>query len=181
MRLVARGFEQTVSSDTDFYAGTPKLTTLRALLTIAALHGNPVAFGDCHSAFHQSPMPSDSVRTSVCGASTRNTTGRDFEHMKTSLYLTGVVVLRHEGDTVNMLGLEITKTSRGFEVKTMQTSWNPFSSLYGLENSKATANLGRRSTVMELASATPLDGHEYSNFRTAVGKLIFMAPWRPDM
>ena len=24
----------------------------------------------------------------------------DFEHMKTSLYLTGVVVLRHEGDTV---------------------------------------------------------------------------------
>ena len=34
---------------------------------------------------------------------------------------------------------------------------------------------------MELASATPPDGHDYSNFRTAVGKLIFMAPWRPDM
>ena len=48
------------SSDTDFRAGTPKLTTLLALLTIAALHVNPVAFGDCHSAFHQSPMPSDS-------------------------------------------------------------------------------------------------------------------------
>ena len=31
VRLVARGFEQTLSSDTDFYAGTPKLTTLRAL------------------------------------------------------------------------------------------------------------------------------------------------------
>ena len=53
--------------------------------------------------------------------------------------------------------------------------------LYGLENSKPTANPGRRSTVMELASATPLDGHDYSNFRTAVGKLIFMANWRPDM
>ena len=53
--------------------------------------------------------------------------------------------------------------------------------LYGLENSKLTANLGRRSPVMELASATPLDGHDYCNFRTAVGKLIFMAPWRPDM
>ena len=38
VRLVARGFEQTVSSDTDVYAGTPKLTTLRALLTIAAIH-----------------------------------------------------------------------------------------------------------------------------------------------
>ena len=34
---------------------------------------------------------------------------------------------------------------------------------------------------MELASATPLDGHEYSNFRTAVGNLIFLAPWSPDM
>ena len=34
---------------------------------------------------------------------------------------------------------------------------------------------------MELASATPVNGHDYSNFRTAVGKLIFMAPWRPDM
>ena len=53
-------FEQTVSSDTDFYAGTPQLTTLRALLTRAALHGNPVTFGDCQSAFHQSPMPSES-------------------------------------------------------------------------------------------------------------------------
>ena len=37
-RLEARGYEQTVSSDTDFYAGTPKLKTLRALLTIAAIH-----------------------------------------------------------------------------------------------------------------------------------------------
>ena len=53
--------------------------------------------------------------------------------------------------------------------------------LYGLENSKPTANLGRRSTAVELASAILLDGHDYSNFRTAVGKLIFMAPWRPDM
>ena len=26
---------------------------------------------------------------------------RDFEHMKTSLHLTDVVMLRHEGDTVN--------------------------------------------------------------------------------
>ena len=55
------------------------------------------------------------------------------------------------------------------------------SNLYGLEISKPTANPGRRSTVTELASATPLDGHDDSNFHTAVGKLIFMAPWRPDM
>ena len=180
---MARGFEQTVSSDTDLYAGTPKLTTLRALLTIAAIHGNPVAFGDCHSAFHQSPMPSESEPVCVepapeaqldsskvwlckkacqglkispqawCIHSTRKIndmnynkltsdpstyvkkraqrsddsillrhmddvvgTGpeehlmSDFEHMKTSLYLTVVVVLRHEGDTVNFSGLQITKT-----------------------------------------------------------------------
>ena len=29
-------------------------------LTIAALHGHQVAVGDCHSAFHESPMPSRS-------------------------------------------------------------------------------------------------------------------------
>ena len=57
---MARGFEQTVSSDTIFFDGTPKLTTLRALLTIAAIHGNPVASGDRYSEFHQSPMPIES-------------------------------------------------------------------------------------------------------------------------
>ena len=90
------------------------------------------------------------------------------------------MVLRNQGDTVNFLVLEITKTSRGFEVKTVQISWNHFVNLYGLEHSKPTAK-PRRSTVMELATAILLDGHDYSYFRTAVGKLIFMAPWRPDM
>ena len=51
---------ETVSPDVDFYAGAPKLTTLRGLLTVAAIRGNPSAFGDCHSAFLQSPMPSES-------------------------------------------------------------------------------------------------------------------------
>ena len=53
--------------------------------------------------------------------------------------------------------------------------------LYGLQHSKPTVNPGRRSTVMDLPSTTPLDGHDYSNFHTAVGKLMFMAPWRPHM
>ena len=103
------------------------------------------------------------------------------EHMKNSLYFTDLVVLRHEGDTVNYLGLETTKTCRGFEVKNSTDLVEYLLNLYGLENSKPTANPGRRPTVMELASAIPLGGHDYSNFRTAVGKLIFMAPWRPDM
>ena len=63
----------------------------------------------------------------------------DFEHMKTSLYLTDVVVLRHEGDTVNFLGLEITKTSKGFEVKNKTDLVEFPLNLYGLENSKPTA------------------------------------------
>ena len=254
VRLVARGFEQTVNSDRDFYAVMPKLTTLRALLTIAAIQGNPVAFGDCHSAFHESPMPSDSepvyverapeaqldsskvwlckkafqglkVSLEACGIHSKKKindmsynqwisgpstyvkkraqrsddsillrhmggvvgTGpeehlmSDFEHMKTSLYLTDVVVLCHEGDTVNFLGLEITKTRKGFEVKNSTDLVESLLKLYGLQNSKPTVNPGRRLTVMELASATPLDGHDYSNFRTAFGKNSTMAPWRPDM
>ena len=105
----------------------------------------------------------------------------DFERVTTSLYLTDVVVLRHEGDTVNFVGLEIIKTSKGFEGKNSTDPVESLLNLCALENSKPTANPGRRSTVMELASATPLDGHDYSNFRTAVGKLIFMPPWRQDM
>ena len=69
----------------------------------------------------------------------------DFEHVKkTSLYLTDVVVLRHEGDTVNFLGLEITKTSEGFEVKNSTDLVESLLNLYGLENSKSVANTSRR-------------------------------------
>ena len=105
----------------------------------------------------------------------------DVEHMKTSLYLTDVVVLRNKGDTVNFWGLEITKTSRSFEVRNItKLRGTPFQSLR-LENSKPTANPGKRSTVLEFASAILLDVHDNSSFRTAVGKLIFMALWRPRM
>ena len=117
----------------------------------------------------------------VVGTSTEEHPMSDFEHLLTSLCLTDVVVLRHEGDTVNFLGLEITKTRKGFEVKNSTDLVESLLKLYGLQNSKPTVNPGRRSTVMELASGTPLDGHDHSNFRTAVGKLIFMASWRPDM
>ena len=87
------------------------------------------------------------------------------EHMKTRLYLTDVVVLRKERDTVNFSALQITKTSQGFGVRN------------GTELVEFLVNLnpGRRSTVMELATAILLDGHDYSNFRTAADKFIFMA------
>ena len=77
----------------------------------------------------------------------------DFEHMKTSLYLKDVVVLHHEGDTVNFSGLEITKTRKGFEVKNSTDLVQSLLNLYGLQNSTPTVNPDRRSTVMELASA----------------------------
>ena len=95
--------------------------------------------------------------------------------MKTSLYLTDVVMLRNEGDTVSFWSLEIPKTSRGFEVKNSAELVQSLLHLYGLETSKPTANPGRRSAVMDLTTAIPLDGHDYPNFRRAVGKLIFMA------
>ena len=50
--------------------------------------------------------------------------------MKTRLYLTDVVVLRNEGETVNRSGLEITKPSRGFEVNNVES----FLNFHGLEN-----------------------------------------------
>ena len=72
----------------------------------------------------------------------------DFEHMKTSLHLKDVVVLRHEGDTVNSLGFEIFKTRKGFEVKNSTDLVESFLNLYGFQNSKPTVNRCRRSTVI---------------------------------
>ena len=121
----------------------------------------------------------DWILDDVVGTGPEEQLMSDFEHMKTSLCLTDVVVLLNDRDAVNLLGLEITKTSRSFEVKN-STDVESLVNLYGLENSKPPAHPSRRSTVMELSTAIPLDGHGYSNFRTASGKLIFMAPWRPD-
>ena len=79
-------------------------------------------------------------------------------------------------------GLEITKTGRGFEVRNSRELVEPLLRIFtGLKTQNRLPNPGGRCTVMELATAIPLDGHDYSNFRTAIGKLIFMAPWRTDM
>ena len=91
-------------------------------------------------------------------------------YSSSSLSVTGVVVLRNDGDTVDFLGLEITKASRSFEFRISTELEDSLLSLYGLENSKPTAHLGRRATVRELASAISLQSHEYSNFRTALLK-----------
>ena len=106
----------------------------------------------------------------------------DFEQMKTSLYLTDVFVLRHECDTVNFLGLEITKTSRGFRGEKQYGLRGIF--FESLRVGKLETDTQSRKTLDSagaLATALPLDGHEYINFRTAFEKLIFMALWRPDM
>ena len=70
---------------------------------------------------------------------------RDFERMKTSLPLTDVVVLRNTGDTVKFLNLEITKTSRSFEVRNSHELVDPLLSLYGLQNIETSCNSGTTS------------------------------------
>ena len=112
----------------------------------------------------------------VVGAGTEEHLMRDFERMKTILLLTDVVVLRNTGDTVNLLGLEIIKTTRGLEVKNSHELEDFLLSVYA----KPAATRGRRVTVNELASAIPLQGRD-STYRTAVGKPTHMFPWGPDM
>ena len=66
-------------------------------------------------------------------------TGPEEHPMKTSLYLTDVVVLRKEGDTVNFLGIEITKTNSEWLRGGNSTDFvESFLNLFGLENSKPT-------------------------------------------
>ena len=72
---------------------------------------------------------------------------------------------------MNFVGLEITKTRNGFEVKNSTDFVESLLNLYGLQKLETDSPSGRRSTVVELASATPLDGQDYSNIRTAVDKL----------
>ena len=67
MRIVARGFGPTVIPDAAF-GGTLKFTKLRGFLTIAAIHGTPVAFGDRHCAF-LSITDAERIRIGVCRAS----------------------------------------------------------------------------------------------------------------
>ena len=61
MRLAARGFEQTVSSDADFCAGASKRTILRGN-HVRCNSRNPVAFAEIVTVhlFHQPPMPRES-------------------------------------------------------------------------------------------------------------------------
>ena len=69
MRIVARGFEQTVSPDADFWAGMPELTTLRNHFTTAA---NPRTCGGIRRMLqYLSPIANAKrIRTRVCRAST---------------------------------------------------------------------------------------------------------------
>ena len=54
----------------------------------------------------------DSILLDVVGTGPYEHLMSDCEHMKTSLYLTDVVVLRLEDNTVDFGGLEMTTTSR---------------------------------------------------------------------
>ena len=90
----------------------------------------------------------------------------NFEHMKTSLYLTCAMKATQSTSGV----FRSSGHAKALRGKSIQTSWNPESICTGYKTPKPTVNPGRRSTVMELASATPLDGHDCSNFCTAVGK-----------
>ena len=79
-------------------------------------------------------------------------------------------VLRKEGDTVRFWGLEITKTSRGFEVRNSTELVESLLKFYGLGKSKPTGNPDRRSTVMELASAILWEGPRFFQLTHRVWK-----------
>ena len=100
------------------------------------------------------------------------------EHLMSDL--TDVVVLRNEGDTVNCWALEITMTSWGFEVINSTELAESLLSLDGWENSKPTANPGRRCTVIELASAIPLRGRIFQ-LSFSGRKTHLDGTWRTDM
>ena len=55
-RLTARGYEQELTGQENFYSATPQPATLRVLLVLAQALGLTVAVGDCAQAFLQAPL-----------------------------------------------------------------------------------------------------------------------------
>ena len=55
-RLTARGHEQELTGQDNFYSATPQPVTLRLLLVVAQVLGLAVAVGDCAQAFLQAPL-----------------------------------------------------------------------------------------------------------------------------
>ena len=79
---------------------------------------------------------------------------RDFERMKTSLLLT---CCETRVTPKTFWVFQITKTSRGFEVR------NSHELVESLLNAKLVEPLGRRASVKEVTSAIPLQGRDYSH------------------
>ena len=74
-------------------------------------------------------------------------------------------MLRNEGDTVNFGSLGITKTSRRFEVEEQYRARGISVESVPVGKLEPAANPSRRKT--------PVDCHDFFNFRTVVGTLIF--------
>ena len=55
-RLTARGYEQELTGQENFYSATPQPATLRLLLVVAQALGFAVAVGDCAQASLQAPF-----------------------------------------------------------------------------------------------------------------------------
>ena len=55
-RLTARGYEQHMTGEEQFYSATPNAASLRTLLCVAHTLGLAVAIGDCAQAFLQAPL-----------------------------------------------------------------------------------------------------------------------------
>ena len=55
-RLTARGYEQELTGQENFYSATPQPATLRVLLVLAQALGLTVAVGDCAQPFLQAPI-----------------------------------------------------------------------------------------------------------------------------
>ena len=78
------------------------------------------------------------------------------------MHLTERKMLRHEGDAVNFVGvLRSPRQAKALRWKTVQTSGNPFWKCTGCKTRNRQSILVDVRQVLQLASATSLDGHEY--------------------
>ena len=98
-----------------------------------------------------------------------------------TLLLSGVRYLKEPGDSVRILGADVVRTASGFELLTNPEIAEEAISLLGLGEARGTRLASEKVATSLEEKATPLYSSEAALYRTAVGKVLYVSAFRPDL
>ena len=202
-RVVVRGCFQNVekNEEDDLFASTPSLVTMRLLLCMAMSRNWGITLGDVSTAFLHAPM---SGEVYVWPPKEFYPNGDCLCKLKKAMYgLRQAPKLwqEHFADVmISKLGFRRCKSDPNLYcheprklyvlayvddllvvgTDEMRKGIDVILDLYGMKNAKPVATTGS-ATIVKTVSDTPLSPEEHSVYRTAVGKLLWLALIRGDI